>query len=1791
MPDVTLTLAAEDQASGILDRIVNSLESLNSAVADQTGVYSEFQQQVLRRQEAANQAVQDRVENEKKVYNSIKEILDRTEKLYKQHADAVAGINRGVTQQGDAHDEKTKYQQQVTADTMRIKQLDDTIKREADIRKSDSDAQKESIDTNKHARRMAYQQQVTSDKTSIKQLDDTVKKESDIRKSDSDAQKESIDTNKHARQMAYQNRMTSDKTNIKQLENTVKRESDIRKSELESQKDQNDANKHARKMAYQEQSTSDSAKLKELGVTTSKESDLKKGAQASQEHLITAEGHARRMEYQQQVNADEKSLKQLNNTIKEEDTKRRRSFENRKNTIDKNKYERKVEYQEQVSSDQVMLKQLDDTIKAEDTKRKRGLENRKNAIDREKHNRKSAYQEQVTTDKKSVKQLDNTVKAEDNIRKRGLEDLKNVSDKQKHERRESYHDRVQAGKLEVERLRQQHKKEMHLIRQEEREKDRIMRGGRRGRGGIGGASQVFTGILAADLFGVGIREIYDWSKAILDATIKYQGMVFGLKAVEGSAEKAAVQLDRIIEIAKLPGIQLEPAIKATVTLRALKLEGELVERTIKAVGNALATLGREGELGGVVLALSQIIGKGKIHAEEINQIAERLPLIRGILVEEFGTANTEVLQKMELEIEDFVERITQGLEKLPKVATQIGTSFKNLGNQMFLLTTQIGTFWKDEITSAIDWITKHLENLNLTLKDYNKYRDEIRQRNQIAEESVEITTEVNVALGKSTELEKMQNSLSNIETRLEPRRADESGMDLFNRQRGITPESNIVEFFSGLLKGPDTQGLQEKLDELTDTVSDLNKQQRESMKSFRAMDYDTLNKKMQTLGRRLEFITRLSDPEYRKQQKQVELEALKETRPPLSGIKGPAGYLAISKYEDQLMEIHERFTVTPEEQSQMDKEMKGLRDTITFIATLTPKAIREGLLKRATQSTRAGEVAALELEIYNEKIAKLVASEIVPELDPSLEQKIKRVAESADVAVGIEAKVLGLQEQFNAAVDVGLDGLLRNVDKQFEQDMRKIANNIKPIAEKLKPEIAALKTRAEREVAQDEVLADIRKKYETVAELHKKIITEYYNSMVELEVTFKRWLRDATEGPQIPAQQLTRIDKLVESQMIQDAIGLQMEGLAEPFSRVREYALETLTRTIQGDTEKQLLKLREDVIKIAKATHPDLHTYTPERQTDIFSDLFEQRAPAIYASEKALLHITEERFNSVLNLHLEFQTWYEDKFGADAISSDLDALITKITGRSEFDEAIRFRVEGFEKEFQYERKDMIQTVGQKLQTDLIKSLKDIAGQVEGSLVSHEYYLKMSPQEQSAEFDRVFNQLSAPVMHSIGPAMQDAIKHIDKVVETRTTINKWIRDNFQQPFLSEQQLSVIRRTIGGKDFQYAIELEIGGMTNQFKNVKEYVLGNLIDSINQDAEEKIRKAAVDIEGIILADPANLNKSKMELIDAIEEAHQKRVDVIVAGRDLAIQQLKDEFERLSQIHTHLKRSASKRLVEDLGQTKLRRLVTEDVQKAIESSEMQKAFQQRVGGTISPQEFQGVMDKGLDELIKRYQRDTAVALEKMYEEGPRILAPRIAQTDSAIEQERIEREHYTTQESLIRGRETQRVNIARGIYSGETGRESAEQREDALIRDVKQLTTSQRFDRIDFNKDFRDKETQKQQQIEDSALSAANNVISAWQQVSQQTDTMVDDVVGAVATIALQVTEMLLTIQRTSAASTAAGQTTGLLGQFATGLGVAGIALGAAATVYSLVDQQNDSRGSRNSIQRGRPKSISRR
>ena len=165
----------------------------------------------------------------------------------------------------------------------------------------------------------------------------------------------------------------------------------------------------------------------------------------------------------------------------------------------------------------------------------------------------------------------------------------------------------------------------------------------------------------------------------VQAAMAYDSQVRGLAAYAKNAQELQAQLARLQEIAKLPGLGLTEVRAGILNLEAAGLNAQTAERALMAFGNALALVGKgKSELDGVILALGQIASKGSISAEEINQIAERVPQIRQVLVSAFGTASTEAIQKMGLSANDAITRIIGAMEQLPKATGGAITTFENL---------------------------------------------------------------------------------------------------------------------------------------------------------------------------------------------------------------------------------------------------------------------------------------------------------------------------------------------------------------------------------------------------------------------------------------------------------------------------------------------------------------------------------------------------------------------------------------------------------------------------------------------------------------------------------------------------------------------------------------------------------------------------------------------------------------------------------------------------------------------------------------------------------------------------------------------------------------------------------------------------------------------------------------------------------------------------------------------------------------------------------------------------------
>jgi len=200
----------------------------------------------------------------------------------------------------------------------------------------------------------------------------------------------------------------------------------------------------------------------------------------------------------------------------------------------------------------------------------------------------------------------------------------------------------------------------------------------------------------------------------------------GLEAVMGSASLASSEFDKLREVAKLPGLGLKEAVKGSVALQSAGFSAQKSREALLAFGNALATVGKgANEMNFVILALTQLQNKATGFGQDLRQLMEQLPQLRGALKEAFGTSDSEEIANTGATGAQVVEKLVQEFAKLPKVTGGIKNAFENLKDSIFINLSRIGdvinkhlniTAVVDKLTSLMDQVISAFENLDPTIQ-------------------------------------------------------------------------------------------------------------------------------------------------------------------------------------------------------------------------------------------------------------------------------------------------------------------------------------------------------------------------------------------------------------------------------------------------------------------------------------------------------------------------------------------------------------------------------------------------------------------------------------------------------------------------------------------------------------------------------------------------------------------------------------------------------------------------------------------------------------------------------------------------------------------------------------------------------------------------------------------------------------------------------------------------------------------------------------------------------------------
>jgi tape measure domain-containing protein len=159
----------------------------------------------------------------------------------------------------------------------------------------------------------------------------------------------------------------------------------------------------------------------------------------------------------------------------------------------------------------------------------------------------------------------------------------------------------------------------------------------------------------------------------LDQIDKSITTILGSQALSGLVQK------ELRDASAAPGLTFEGAAQGFRRIVSARRDIKLATEAVKEFGNALALAGgTEEDLQGVSLALTQILSKAKVSAEEVNQLAERIPATRRMIQGAFGTSDSEAIAKRGITPDAFVRGIVEQAKLLPRAPESMTSQLKNV---------------------------------------------------------------------------------------------------------------------------------------------------------------------------------------------------------------------------------------------------------------------------------------------------------------------------------------------------------------------------------------------------------------------------------------------------------------------------------------------------------------------------------------------------------------------------------------------------------------------------------------------------------------------------------------------------------------------------------------------------------------------------------------------------------------------------------------------------------------------------------------------------------------------------------------------------------------------------------------------------------------------------------------------------------------------------------------------------------------------------------------------------------
>ncbi|MBV5327668.1 MAG: tape measure protein [Chlorobium sp.] len=234
---------------------------------------------------------------------------------------------------------------------------------------------------------------------------------------------------------------------------------------------------------------------------------------------------------------------------------------------------------------------------------------------------------------------------------------------------------------------------------------------------VNAVASALTGMIAA--LGTGIL-----AKSLWDAGVSASQLNVAFKSIAGTSSLAAKELAFVRAEADRIGQSFPEMANAykgiSAAAKGTNIEGEATHRIFSAIAESASALGLSGAAAeGALLAISQMISKGKVSAEELRgQLGERLPGAFGMFAEAMGVSTAE--------LDGMLQRGEVGIDTLSRFAdvlhNRYGKAAEEAASGPMGALNRLSTAWYDfkvalSQSGFLDQAAGYMNNLAAALKD------------------------------------------------------------------------------------------------------------------------------------------------------------------------------------------------------------------------------------------------------------------------------------------------------------------------------------------------------------------------------------------------------------------------------------------------------------------------------------------------------------------------------------------------------------------------------------------------------------------------------------------------------------------------------------------------------------------------------------------------------------------------------------------------------------------------------------------------------------------------------------------------------------------------------------------------------------------------------------------------------------------------------------------------------------------------------------------------------------------